>query len=182
MRSGTRSLTPAVSPKPARHWHGRCNGRRTPRRNSLRYADAIRLYDQALAKYPDEAQKRALATSGPWTTAQACLLVAQGKGHDAPPAAERGVYRAKGLVEARRYLANHVQLFENNPEGYRRILQHDVRKPLYHRDFAAVRPPALDSLAEPERCEWQSFWTEVQRSLARTDAPLEKPRAMPLPR
>jgi tetratricopeptide (TPR) repeat protein len=132
------------------------------------YASASRLYDEALALDPAAAKK--LQAGDLLTLARVGALAAAGKGKDAPLEAERSQYRAKALRWLRQYLKVHEQALEKNKGGVRYLIQQNVRVLLQHQDLAPIRPPALDSIPDGERKEWQAFWNDVRTLLEQADA------------
>src|SRR5262249_49379443 len=77
------------------------------------YKAAIRLYEQALASYPDAAKKT--APTNLVILARTALLAAAGKGSDPPAEADRPKYRAKALAWLQKFVKTQQQALEKDP-------------------------------------------------------------------
>jgi tetratricopeptide (TPR) repeat protein len=135
------------------------------------YAASSGLYDQALTL--DAAAAKKLTPFDLLTLARVKLLAAAGQGNDPPAQANRPTYRAGALPWLRQYLKIHQLALEKNPDTFRYIVQQNIRLLTQHADLVSVRSPALDSLPEEERQQWQAFWLDVQTLLERADAPVK---------
>jgi tetratricopeptide (TPR) repeat protein len=132
------------------------------------YPAAIRLYEQALASDPEAAKK--LAPINFVVFSRMALLASAGKGHEPPAEADQPAYRAKALTWLQRFLKTQQEELEKNGAAQRYAIQVNARMLLQHKDLSSVRPPALGTLPEGERAEWEKFWKEVEALLEKASA------------
>jgi tetratricopeptide (TPR) repeat protein len=140
------------------------------------YADASRLYREAIAAKPDLAAS--LVDGLRYNAACAAALAGCGAGKDAakPSDTERTGLRKQALDWLRDDLDAWRGLLDKAPTQARPIvaqmMQHWLRDP----DFNGVRgPDALAKLPEAERKDWQKLWADVADTLHRTaDKPPQK--------
>jgi tetratricopeptide (TPR) repeat protein len=125
-----------------------------------RFADAIRLYDQAIRR------DQRLAMVVRYRKACAAVRAANGDGVDAPKVDERSILRKQALGWVRDDLALWQKTFPLAP----RNLQHQMLKMLTLRlneaDLASVRSTsALAKLPDSERLAWQTYWNDLRRTV-----------------
>jgi tetratricopeptide (TPR) repeat protein len=127
-----------------------------------RYADAVRLYDRAIAVEPGFA-----AWHG-YEFAVAAALAARGDGVDAPADPDaRAALRAKALAWLRLDLVRHRRLADSSLVATRQAtaggLTHWLRDP----DLSALRPGlARSGMPAGERAQWDALWADVKATIA----------------
>jgi hypothetical protein len=100
-----------------------------------------------------------------WALARLAVLASAGAGNDAPPEGERAKYRAKALAWLRDYVKTQQESLAKSTGADRYAYEKGLRELTQHRDLAAVRLPALDTLPAAERRDWERFWAEVDALL-----------------
>jgi hypothetical protein len=131
------------------------------------FTAALRFYESRLTDDPQAVKKAAPATL--WALARVAVLASAGAGHDAPPEVERPKYRAKALVWLREYVKIQQRGHEKSTGTDRYAYEKRLRELAQHRDLAAVRLMALDTLPAAERRDWERFWAEVDALLQKAD-------------
>jgi eukaryotic-like serine/threonine-protein kinase len=125
------------------------------------YAAALRFRGQALDEEPKLGESRRVQLR--YNTACSALLVASGRGDDAPPLddAARSQLRRRALGWLRAEAAAWSSVFESGSPQERTSALAVIRWWTRDTDLAEVRgTDSLAKLPEAERRDWESFWNE----------------------
>jgi serine/threonine protein kinase/Tfp pilus assembly protein PilF len=136
-----------------------------------RYADAARLYADALAAQPKRADD--IEKGVRYDAACAAALAGCGQCEDASKLdeKERARLRRQALTWLRTYLSQYAQLVEKNDAKARVLLQQRMLHWKQDAAFAGVRGDPIAMLPEAERQEWHMLWDDVEILRNRTAEP-----------
>jgi hypothetical protein len=103
-----------------------------------------------------------------YNAACCAVLAGAGSGHDAPPPADRGVFRQQGLGWLRAEFDAYQKANDANPAAAAAI--HETMKHwLGDSDLVSVRDAtALAALPQAEQDAWNKLWADVRRLHAAT--------------
>jgi tetratricopeptide (TPR) repeat protein len=134
--------------------------------------EAVRVYHEAVlradATWP-EAARRQLR----YNAACCATLAGAGSGQDAPPPADRVVFRQQALGWLRAELDSYQKAVDSDPAAARGASHAALKHWLADPDLASVRDPAaVGMLTQTERDAWEKLWADVRR-LHEATAPMK---------
>jgi tetratricopeptide (TPR) repeat protein/tRNA A-37 threonylcarbamoyl transferase component Bud32 len=143
------------------------------------HAEAVRIYCEALIRadqtWPQTARRRLR-----YNAACAAVLAGAGSGQDAPPPADRPVFRQQALGWLQADLVSYQKDVESDPAASRGPTHKVMKHWLADTDLASTRDAAaVGMLPETERDAWKQLWGDVRRLQAATAPPAPAPSPGP---
>jgi tetratricopeptide (TPR) repeat protein/tRNA A-37 threonylcarbamoyl transferase component Bud32 len=149
-------------------WYGGYNGLVLALCRTGANVEAVRVYREAVfradATWPEQVWRQLR-----YNAACAAVLASAGSGRDAPPPADRGVYRQQALDWLRAELAVYQKASASNQPASRAATHGQAQHWLADSDLASTRDSAAAKLlSQAEGDAWNQFWADVRRLHAAT--------------
>jgi tetratricopeptide (TPR) repeat protein len=118
-----------------------------------------------------------------YNAASSAVLAGSGQGRDAPPEADRAMFRHQALSWLRAELAGWRKLAGSDDAAERKKAADALTYWLGDANLAATRPgPIQVQLPAAERAEWDALWADVKAALAEARRSSTPPEVAPPPR